>query len=215
MTADLDFMSLPPAEAEHLARLHPELLGDVAAGASMFVVTASDANFARAVGDALSALRLVAPSNVSMEALIAAMTPTPVAGRGCVVQAQRNAALRAALASEFGILTGSEVASLADSAAKNSAATAARWRKNGMIFCVPVAGSRGYPAFQFDGSGRPLLVVAEIIAELGEQMDPWSLALWFISNNSYLRGARPVDVLDSDPAPVLLAAKRAAEPIGW
>lgn len=212
MTAQLDFTALPPAEAEQMAQLHPELRERLAAGASMFVVTAADESTARAVSETLSALHLVAPQ-VSMEALIAAMTPAPVAGRGFVVQAQRNAAARDALTREFGLLTGAEVAVLADSSAKNAAATAARWRKNKLIFSVPTAGGLGYPTFQFDGSGRPLPAVADVIAELGDRLDPWALALWFVGNNTYLGGSRPVDVLDSDPGPVRLAARRVAEQI--
>ena len=64
------------------------------------------------------------------------------------------------------------------------------------------------PMFQFDldsltlkpGSGA-------VISELKPVFNGWELASWFAHPNSLLNGSRPVDVVDSDPAAVLGAAR--------
>jgi hypothetical protein len=64
------------------------------------------------------------------------------------------------------------------------------------------------PMFQF---GTPGLVpkdsVAEVLAELADVFDGWSLATWFSLPNCWLKDQRPVDLLDSQRALVLAAAR--------
>lgn len=144
--------------------------------------------------------------------LIAAMTPPKTASRGVTLQAQRNAAARAALEDEFGLLSSAEVAAATGARAKNTSSLASRWRKEARIFAVPGGdGAHLYPAFQFDGTGRPRPAVASIIEALAGLMDGWSLALWFIGSNGWLGGERPADVLDD--AQVLVAAHQLAAEI--
>ena len=64
------------------------------------------------------------------------------------------------------------------------------------------------PMFQFDlrdMSVRPR--PQRVIVELGEVFDGWALAMWFSQPNHWLRGRRPVDVLDSSLTGVLAAAR--------
>lgn len=150
-------------------------------------------------------------SSMGLAGLIEAMMPDEVPTPAMVLQARLNAAARARLIEEFGLLTGGQIAEINESAAENRAALASRWKGERKIFSVQHRGSVYYPAFQFDRQGRPRAVVARILAALGED-EGWETALWFISANGYLDGAsRPVDLLDEDPAAVVAAAEKAGD----
>jgi hypothetical protein len=148
------------------------------------------------------------------EALIEAMLPRPeVQSPIAVLQARRNAVAREALIREFGALTSLQVAELAGSQAKNKAALAHRWKEEGRIFAVQSQGTTCFPAFQFDASGRPRPVIADIIEALGHRGSEWQLALWFIAETGWLGGRRPVDLLEREPEVVLAAARDEAAPL--
>jgi hypothetical protein len=138
--------------------------------------------------------------------LIESMLPPTVPSAPAVLQARRNA-----LAREFGAFTSAEVAGLAGSKAANKAALANRWKQEGRIFSVTHHGTTYYPGFQFDGEGRPLPVIAEVIRRLGARSGEWELALWLTSPTGWLDGRRPVDLLESEPDEVAQAAEREAE----
>jgi hypothetical protein len=95
--------------------------------------------------------------------------------------------------------------------ASNRAALAANWRKRRQVFAVPhpdkTARKRDiYSAFQFEDR-KPIKALQEVIEAFGGRKAPWKLALWFTSNNGLLPdGARPVDLLASDPQAVIAAA---------
>jgi hypothetical protein len=150
-----------------------------------------------------------------MERMIEAMLPPLSAllpNTVAALQARRNAEARAALVSELGALSSTQVAELAGSRAANRAALANRWKQEGRIFSVVYEGATLYPAFQFDTEGRPRPVIAEVIRSLGSKSTDWELALWFTTNVGWLDGQRPVDLLESDPAAVAeAAASEAAE----
>jgi hypothetical protein len=161
-------------------------------------------------------LRATEQRKVRAEALIEAMlppetVPSPVA----VLQARRNAEAREALLREFGLLTSLQVAEWAGSQAKNRAALAHRWKEEGKIFAVQHGGTTGFPAFQFDPSGRPRAVIADIITTLGSRSSEWELALWFLAETGWLGGRRPVDLLDSEPQTVFEAARQEAAELAF
>lgn len=128
-------------------------------------------------------------------------------------QATRNAAARAKLLSEFGTLSGAQVAKRVvwGPGEVPSSKTVGQWRRQGLVFTVGHQGRSVYPAFQFDEEGRPRPVVADVLATLGQQSHGWELALWFTSVNGWVDGCRPVDLLSSEPEEVALAAEREAE----
>lgn len=144
-----------------------------------------------------------------LERTIEAMLPAEVPSRTEILQARRNAKAREALLRELGALTSSEVAELAGSRARNRAALANRWRKEGRIFALTHHGQTYYPAFQFGPDGRPLPVIAEVLRAFDDE--GWPTALWFDAANGWLDGARPVDLLTSDPEKIAEAARREAE----
>jgi hypothetical protein len=67
------------------------------------------------------------------------------------------------------------------------------------------------PRFQFDGDA-PIAVKPGVRAALDELRDTYDddeLALWFVRENDWLGGARPVDVVDRDGGEALRHAARA------
>ena len=103
------------------------------------------------------------------------------------------------------------MADLAGSAASNRAALANRWRKEGRIFALTNHGQTYFVGFQFGPDGRPLPVIAEVLRAFGESNGGWQTAVWFAAANGWMDGARPVDLLTSDPERVADAARREAE----
>ncbi len=149
-------------------------------------------------------------SHAGWENLIEAMmpavdVPTPVE----VLQARRNAEARSRLLAEFGALTAAEVAGAAGSRAKNVSAMASRWLNEGEVLAVTHHGTRYFPAFQFDETGRPRPVIREVLRHLG-YLGEWQRAIWFVTRTLLLGDARPVDVLRDRPLDVVAAAETSA-----
>jgi hypothetical protein len=183
------------------------VLTDVTAEARVAALGMAD--LSRQVAGAVEALLR---QEVDFERVIEALTPVrDVPSAAAVLQARRNAEARAALAKEFGLLSSAEVADLAGSQAKNRAALANRWKKEERIFAVSHGGSTLWPGFQFDEDGKPLPVIAEVLAPLSDRGSTWQTALWFTSVNGWLGGRRPVDLLETEPDAVVEAARREAD----
>lgn len=136
-----------------------------------------------------------------------------IPSEAAAVLARRNAKRRAELLEEFGALTGEQIAE-ERSRASNRHALAARWRKEGRLLGVPHRGQTLFPGFQFDQDGGVRPVIRDVLAALPrEGMSDWEVALWWTSANGWLGGERPVDLLDGDPAPLIAAARKLAEPL--
>ena len=146
--AALTVADLSGSERRYLTRRHPELGGRAA-----MVVAADDAALLR---QALALVASMQERRAQMERTIEAMLPPGIPSAAALLQAHRNAEAREALLGEFGAITSSGVADLAGSRAKNRAALANRWRKEGRIFAVPHHGQSYFPGFQFGAEGRPL-----------------------------------------------------------
>jgi hypothetical protein len=112
------------------------------------------------------------------------------------------------LAEEFHILSSADVAKLAQSSAKNSAATANRWKSEQRIFSVPIASGLGFLGFQFDANGQPKPAVREVLTRLNPDRADWATAFWFTAANAHLDGERPVDRMDTDSKAVIAAAEQ-------
>jgi hypothetical protein len=158
-----------------------------------------------------------ARAGAELDRLADVMTPdVALPSPAVVLQARRNAEARTALMTEFGALTASQVAGFSGSEAKNRSALAGRWRREGRLVAVEHHGTIFYPAFQFDADGRPRRVVEDVLKLLDDpEMSPWQQALWFTTANGWLDGRRPVDLLETEPAAVVAAARDALrEPVG-
>ncbi|MBC8736381.1 hypothetical protein F6X40_05955 [Paraburkholderia sp. UCT31] len=90
--------------------------------------------------------------------------------------------------------------------ASNMHNAAHRWKKAGKIFSIERAGQTLYPLYAFDELGNPIPEVAEIL-KIFKGYRPFRIASWFESTNTMLHGKRPREVLGSDPAAVVEAAK--------
>lgn len=111
------------------------------------------------------------------------------------------------------MLAAEQVHALCGSSARNRAALAARWRSERRIFGLPRQRRWRFPRFQFDEErGRPKAVIAATLAALGDAVGPWQTAVWFTSENGWLDGRRPVDLLDRDPDAVVDAARAVSDP---
>jgi hypothetical protein len=150
------------------------------------------------------------------EQLIETMLPKldEVPASATVLQARRSARARELLLKQWGGYTSAETGNLSGSTAKNRAATASRWKKEGKIFSVLYRGKTYFPSFQFDDGGQAVPVVADILSTLGRKIRSWDLALWFTASSGWLDGERPVDLLIRNPDAVRLAAQREAEELG-
>lgn len=80
------------------------------------------------------------------------------------------------------------------------------WKKKGKIFAVDFEGKEWYPLYAISTGNRPVRELAKIIAVLNEYSD-LRKAVWFDSASSFLAGARPRELLATDPAWVLAAAE--------
>lgn len=203
--------TLPAGEASKVVRAHPEL-ADVGTGAPLVLaVSARDATELAVLTDVVSVVQeSLRGVTATVGKVMSALFPTEqefLFPPALLEQVNRNAAARNALARDFGLLSGAEVAKLAVSSSGNASAMASRWKAEGKVFTVGPAGVQRFPGFQFslDG-GRPLPVIAQVLAVLGERLSGWELALWFTGSNGWLGGERPVDVLESDPELVVDAA---------
>ncbi|HSI59924.1 MAG TPA: hypothetical protein VLA16_20370 [Ideonella sp.] len=90
--------------------------------------------------------------------------------------------------------------------AVNPHAAVSRWQQAGKVFAIERAGQRLYPAYVFDELGQPQPAVEQILRVLSGY-SPFRVASWFESTSSALGGRRPRELLASDPAAVIAAAR--------
>ena len=76
------------------------------------------------------------------------------------------------------------------------------------VFAFDWRGGLWLPMFQFK---QPEMYVKpqarKVLAELAGVFDGWSMAVWYLQQNSWLEDRRPIDLLDKHPAAVLVAAR--------
>ena len=198
---------LSDAEAQKLGETHPELISVASA-----LVIAGEQRTVAAIKELLH--RFVREEDRS-ERLLAIMTESAGAGvpeESRVMQLYQQAGARDQFLKEFDTVTSQKIAETNRSTARNTAALASRWKSDGKIFALNVGRTDKFPAFQFGDDGKPLPVIAQVIHILQDR-SPWSLALWFASNNGWLGGERPVDLILTRPDDVVEAARQSIRPI--
>jgi hypothetical protein len=134
--------------------------------------------------------------------------PDPLAAIELKV-AESTVALCREFLEDVPVLTSPEVHKNAGCPGSNPSQTVHRWRKAGKIFAISHGGRALYPAFQFGADGKPLPIIAEVLAILNRDSErtDWDNALWFAGDSGWLDGESPKECLQSDPEGV----KRAAE----
>lgn len=206
---------LSKAETKRLAAHHPQLASSGDPPSVLAIVLENDRELALLELLLDHARRYAADQKASVQALLDALLPASAlrVSPGLLRQVERNAMAQQALASEYGLLDGRQLARLQRSTAANPASVGYRLRTGGRVFAVEVGGDVRYPAFQFGQDGKPLPVIADILAAIDHSVDGWELALWFTGDNAWLGGARPVDALsgtDEDRQAVVRAARHLA-----
>ena len=159
--------------------------------------------------------RLATLEETEMDTLIETALPllSERPSEAALYQARRNAEARLQFLQDYSALSSSEVHDQFGSRADNKSALATRWRRAGKVFAVDYKGELLYPSFQFDASGRPRPIIAEIITTLGVADNGWQTALWFVTPNGWLNSQKPIDMLDTDPEAVTDAAAEESEPV--
>lgn len=125
--------------------------------------------------------------------------------------ALRREQLNAHILTDSVWLTARELSEKASFKNTNPSAGPNRWKAAGTIFALQLNGKDKYPQYALDEGFRPIPVVKQVIALFGEKKTPWGLAIWFGSENSWLAGKKPKDVLATMPKQVLLAAQAEVE----
>ena len=115
--------------------------------------------------------------------------------------------LRSAYADAGGIASGDDLARVLEQSGRGSLAGLARKIVAGEIFGVEWHKAFWIPMFQFTEELLPKPGLKAVLAELSSEYDGRRLADWFVEPNGWLEEARPIDVLDSNPAEVLQAAR--------
>lgn len=100
-----------------------------------------------------------------------------------------------------------ELATRLEMAGSGTPASLRRLIDSNAVFAFDWRGSLWLPMFQFE---QPAMFVKpqsrRVLSELAGVFDGWSLAAWYLEQNTWLHDRRPIDLLDSHPAAVLAAA---------
>jgi hypothetical protein len=105
-------------------------------------------------------------------------------------------------------LNAADIAQVAQLSTRNPSAQPNKWKKQGQIFAINHGGVDYFPGYGLDPdtSYRPLKALAKVIEIFEGHKDSWGMAYWFRSDNSFLGGRKPQDLLASVPDRVIDAA---------
>lgn len=108
-----------------------------------------------------------------------------------------------------GLLNAEQVAAVLGSAAKNRSAMASRLKEAGKVLVVRYGQRDLFPLFQFDiVNQRPYTEMEQILTILAEGYDSgWQRALWFITENDWLNGKKPISIWPRQRQAVVNAAE--------
>jgi hypothetical protein len=114
----------------------------------------------------------------------------------------------------FPMFSAFELAELSASELAGGFETMRRWQREARVFSVRDGDREYFPKFQFDEAGRPLRIIAELLAILRKHKarSDWDNAMWFMGPNGWLDGPCPVDLLLTNPALVMDAAEQEVLP---
>jgi hypothetical protein len=117
-------------------------------------------------------------------------------------------AMLAAYRSTGGTARAEELANLLQDHQRGNYTSLARLIATGKVFSFEWRETHWVPMFQFDMMDLSIKPgPAQVVAELRDALDGWSMARWFAEPNAGLDGARPVDSIDARLQDVLNAAR--------
>jgi hypothetical protein len=101
-----------------------------------------------------------------------------------------------------------DLALLLDEHRKAGFVNLAKWQVSGDVFSFEWQDHFWVPMFQFNRHDMSVKQeVHRVVRELDGVLDNWTLACWFTMPNAWLKGSRPVDLVDRQFSNVLGAAR--------
>jgi hypothetical protein len=113
--------------------------------------------------------------------------------------------------SDYPCLTSAEVAQESSSAAKNRSAIASRWLGESKIFSIQHGRRLLFPKFQFT-HGSPLPIISKLMEVFPKHSTGWDYAFFLTSPNTFLGGAKPIELLKTKPDELLSLAHSFVNP---
>jgi len=112
-------------------------------------------------------------------------------------------------------LSAADIAQLAGLSKRNPGSQPNKWKKQNHIFAIKHGGLDYFPIYALNPGKnyRPVKEMADIIEIFRGNKDEWRMAFWFFSDNSFLGGKRPQDLLQTHPEQVIAAARDEVEGI--
>lgn len=86
------------------------------------------------------------------------------------------------------------------------------WKQESKIFSLVHEGIELFPEYILGLDGNPKPVVQGVLHLFNGKKSSLSIAIWFMSVNSWLRGSTPISCLDASPEAVIEAARMEAFP---
>lgn len=203
----------PPRSGSAAARI--KKLAQEKKPKKVYVVSSDDPFVSEALQDIIPLLPQIIRSRRKkmterdLNTLVDLLLPTDAMRDSLRAIALDNVELRKKFFNEWACLTSKDLHRIAGGRGKNTSLTASRWKKAHRIFGLPVGRAEHFPAFQFR-EGEPHPAICDVLGVFGESLTPWQTAFWFVAENSWLDGARPVDRLDR-PEELLEAARHEVE----
>ncbi len=144
----------------------------------------------------------------SLERLAEVLVPRTVPSPRLLKEAAMLVQARKAVLESGNWLTSAQIAQVAGLSTLNPSAQPNKWKKRGLIFAISHGGVDYFPDYGLDREAgyRPSKALARIIDIFAGHKDGWGMAYWFRSDNSFLGGKRPQDLLAIQPERVIQSA---------
>jgi hypothetical protein len=134
--------------------------------------------------------------------------PAPRRGNAAQLVTQNEQTLLAAYQTRGGVARGDELVSLVRTRADQPLSRVARWIVDRDALQFRLQDETVFPLFQFDMADMSVRAdVRRVMAELTPAFDNDDMAQWFVRQNAWIAGSRPVDLLARDVDSVVAAAR--------
>ncbi|MFG1466346.1 hypothetical protein V5F77_26220 [Xanthobacter sp. DSM 24535] len=145
----------------------------------------------------------------AMQSILELLVPHVPPPQHMLLEARMTAEARKAVLESGEWLTAAQIAEMAGFSTNNPSAQPNKWKKDGIIFAVRHRGIDYFPGYALDPKTgyRPLKALAAVLKVFNGSKDDWGLAYWFASDNSFLSGKRPQDLLVEQSERVIAAAE--------
>jgi hypothetical protein len=160
------------------------------------------------VASAMFELLLHRHDRESLEQLVEMLVPRSPPSPALLKEAVMLTQARTAVLESGDWLTAAEVAQLAELSTSNTSSQPNKWKNKGQIFAISHKGVDYFPGYGLDREAgfRPIKAMAKVIDAFQGHKSGWGMAYWFCSDNSFLGGKRPQDLLATAPERVIEAA---------